>query len=202
MIIKCISTITIYKIRDNQLLNGYTKIWKLYVIHNILLQTIIPSLTLIVCNYWVFIYNGQFSSTLSMYSSILVHGVSCIIIWIDFLISAEKMYYKSIIWPVLFGIMFTIWSIIFEIMNLQNQNGDEYIYEVYDWGESIEIPILFCFISMIIVIIISVFATYIKNVILIRATIQSLKRKEIMKDDSLELSKSMISSGDFKRQYI
>ena len=213
MIIKCISTPTIYniiRINPNQLINAQKKIWRLYVIHNILLQTVIPSITLVVVNYWLFVHDPEYDDpetstettseerNITFYSSIGVHGVSGLIVWIDFIISTEKMYYKSCIWSILFGTLFTIWTGVFAVLGLENHNGEKYIYEVFDWSQGYENPILFYFLSMGILIFVSIIAAFFKNLRLSTAGMISpvMLLKTNGNGSGMELSTSMLSSDN------
>eukprot|EP00483_Globobulimina_turgida_P012655 UN12678 len=96
-------------------------------------------MTLVLINYWIFVYSGpgHFSTQLDAISSYQKHGFAVLVVWIDFLLSAEKMYYKSVFWSVLFGTIYTIWTIIFEIFIHKTKDGDTYIYPAYDWSKSI-----------------------------------------------------------------
>ena len=216
MIIKCISTPIIYniiKINPNQLIMAQKKIWRLYVIHNILLHTVLPCITLVVINYWLFVYDpdidaektgSETNNRASQYSSIAVHGVSAGILWIDFIISTEKMYYKSCIWSILFGTLYTIWTVIFEILELETHQGEKYIYEVFDWSEGLGNPLIFYFLSMAILILVTVAATFFKNWRLSKARIVSPIgnfMQTISTDPSMELSHSLFSSDNQKLKY-
>ena len=116
-------------------------------------------------------YNGGWSDVAKAISSLTVHGVGCIFIWIDFLLSAERFYYKATIWPVLLGTIFTIWSLIFTVLGLKDQNGNPYIYKAYNWSSGVANPIGIYFASVGILIVISIIAAFIKNIILIRSDI-------------------------------
>ena len=83
--------------------------------------------------------------------------------WTDFLLSAERFYYKATFWPVLLGSIFTIWSLIFTYANMTNEHGKPYIYSSYDWSSSTIKPIGFYFASVIILTIISIIAAFIKK---------------------------------------
>ena len=84
----------------------------------------------------------------------------------DFLLSAERMYYKAAFWSVLVGTIYTVWTVIFEIFINMNEEGDPYIYSSYNWSESWT-PILFYFASAVILTVFTAIATFIKNIFLI-----------------------------------
>ena len=89
--------------------------------------------------------------------------------WIDFLLSAERMYYKATTWPVLLGTLFTIWSLIHYHSGLTNEHGNRYIYSSYDWSSSTAKPIGFYFASVVILTFFSCLSTFIKNLIIMRS---------------------------------
>ena len=126
-------------------------------------------------SYWAFVYSGGWDSVAKGVSSVTVHGVGCLFIWIDFLLSAERFYYKATFWAVLFGTLFAIWSLIFTAAELTNEDGKPYIYSSFDWTSGAAKPVGYYFASVAILIIISVFAAFIKNIILIRSDIHTTK---------------------------
>ena len=114
-------------------------------------------------NYWAFEFTGEFSSAIEGFNSLQVHVVNCVITWIDYLLSAEAVYYKSAIWSILFGTVFNIWIIIFEAAGWENENGEPYIYRVSDWSEGWEGPLTIYFISALLLCIWSSLAACIKD---------------------------------------
>ena len=68
------------------------------------------------------------------------------------------------------GVVYTIWTIIFEAAGWKNENGETYVYAAYDWSESL-MPLFFFFLSAAILTIYSVIATFIKNLILMKSDI-------------------------------
>ena len=114
-------------------------------------------------NYWAFEFTGEFSSAIKELNSLQVHVVNCVITWIDYLLSAEAVYYKSAIWSILFGTVFNIWIIIFEAAGWENENGEPYIYRVSDWSEGWEGPLTIYFISAALLCIFTTLAACIKG---------------------------------------
>lgn len=100
-----------------------------------------------------------------------MHGGGWIFILLDFMLSAERLYYKSAIWPVLLGTVFTVWTGIFAAAGLKNDFGKPYVYAVYDWKTSVTGPIILYFVSLVILIIFTSLWTFIKNLILIRSNV-------------------------------
>ena len=86
-------------------------------------------------NYWIFEFTGNFASWYSAFNSLQVHVVNCVITWIDYLLSAEAVYYKSAIWSILFGTAFQIWIIIFEAASWENEYGEGHLHRSGNWSE-------------------------------------------------------------------
>ena len=100
-----------------------------------------------------------------------MHGGGWIFILIDFMLSAERLYYKSTIWPVLLGTAFTVWTGIFAAAGLKNDFGKPYVYAVYDWKTSVTGPLIIFLISVVILTMFTALWTFIKNLILIRSNV-------------------------------
>ena len=122
-------------------------------------------------SYWIFVHTG-FAGLASkwVFSIVSTHGISWMLIYIDFLLSAERMYYKSVFWPVLLGILFTFWTLIFEAAGWKNEAGQPYVYSSYDWSAS-AMPLVFFFLSIVFLTAFSALATFIKNMILMKSDI-------------------------------
>ena len=206
MIIKCISCFKVYKYlqkkidnddneNKNKILYGYifriidpnTNIWIWYIIHKIFLQISLGSMSVVVFNYWLLVYSGpnHFPDENNALSSIQTHGLSCFILWIDYLCSAERLYYKSCIWPILMAFIYTMWTIIFECTLNMNEENDPFLYEVYNWSEHQILPTILFFISCILLSIWTWIAVVIKNFILMKSGIAQIKNKytQILKDN-------------------
>lgn len=136
-----------------------------------------------------------------MINKIQMHGVSCAIIWIDFLISAERMYYKSFIWGILLGTLYTIWSLFFEFFINENENGDPWLYETYNWSEGWQEPLMMYFISLGAIIVVTVIAAFIKNLILMCSEIGKMKvlvnKKDELKDEAMGLDVPLQSDKEY-----
>ena len=130
-----------------------------------------------------------------------MHGVSLGIIWIDFLISAERMYYKSFIWGILLGTLFTIWTLFFEFFINENEYGDPWLYEVYNWSEGWQEPLMYYFISLGCLIVFTVIAAFIKNLVLMCSGIGKMKvlvnEKDEYKDEAMGLEVPLQSDKEY-----
>eukprot|EP01084_Bolivina_argentea_P228695 386195_1 len=190
MIIKSISTYKVYKSIQSDAqselekrIDNSHKLWKLYVIQSILLQTVLPIISMIVFNYFVFVYDGKFESTIDMIDSIQLHGVNCFILWFDFLFSMDRMYYKACLWPIVLWIIYTICTIIFALFINVNEKSDTYLYSIFDWFESMK-PIIYCISTFFNVSVWVVLSTFIKNIILICCTAGKYKYNFVNTDDT------------------
>eukprot|EP01083_Nonionella_stella_P035193 96140_1 len=187
MIMKTICTFEVNAKRhkDNdynlsQSLSSDDPMWKLYIWNSILSQMSVPAVAMLSLNYFAFVCTFRWSSAMSAVESIQIHGGNMILVWLDFYLSAERMYYKASVWPILLGTVYTIWTIIFELTLNMNDQGDPYIYSTYDWSESME-PIIYYLLSAFIMTVFTFIATVTKNLIFIR-NIETLSEWNIKKD--------------------
>ena len=131
-------------------------------------------------------YNGQYASDIDMINSLQIHAGNTLILWLDFLLSAERLYYKGCFWPILFGTIYTIWTVVFELAIGFNEERDPYLYSDYDWSDSMT-PIAYYLASAVTLTIFTILATFIKNIILICSGVGNFKFDRIdeeVEDDS------------------
>eukprot|EP00916_Digyalum_oweni_P011604 GHVL01019342.1.p1 GENE.GHVL01019342.1~~GHVL01019342.1.p1 ORF type:complete len:253 (+),score=42.97 GHVL01019342.1:22-780(+) len=79
--------------------------------------------------YWLLEFDGRFQ-----FSSLLPHGLQMIPVLIDNIISRHDMYIYHFIYPMVYGIIYTIWTAIFFGANLTDQYGNKYVYAAIDYG--------------------------------------------------------------------
>ena len=118
-------------------------------------------------SYWFLIFDGFDNRITWTVSNVLMHGGGWICILIDFILSAERLYYKATIWPILCGIIYIFWGIIFEIAGWKNDRGYQYIYSTMDWSEGVVTPLTISLVSIFAAAVLTALATFIKNLILI-----------------------------------
>eukprot|EP01083_Nonionella_stella_P159041 518394_1 len=172
MILKNICTFTVNAKRRkdedynlNQSLSSDDPMWKLYIWNSVVTQMSLPAAAMLTLNYFAFVCKFKWSSPVRAMDSIQIHGGNFVIFWLNFYLSAERMHYKSFIWSGLLGTLYTIWTIIFEITINMNEEGDPYIYSTYDWSKSMT-PIIYYFLSWVILTAFTAIATFTKNLIL------------------------------------
>ena len=142
---------------------------RLYHFQSILSRTALPMATLVTVNYWLFVYDPSSEyEFLKNLNRIQLHGINAFLMLMDYLLSAEIMGFRSIIWPILFGTLYTIWSVIFEFTIKVNGAGDSYIYSTMDWSEEWETPLILYGLSVVVVSVITLLASCLKNCILVQ----------------------------------
>ena len=94
---------------------------------------------------------------------IQTHGVNAVLMWIDYLLSAERIYYRSALLPILFSSLYAIWTVVFEFTIGQSPNGDPYIYEPVDWRSGWKAPLQFYGIGLVALVVVTWTAAFIKN---------------------------------------
>merc|ERR1712130_278592 len=126
MLVKCLSTFQVYKLVKhtpesniiptitNLEIHTNDRLWKLYISQSILLQSVLPTMSLVIIGHYTFGYKPPRRSTMEILESVQVHGLNLVFLWTDFLISAERMYYKACFWTVSLGTIYTFWAIIYE----------------------------------------------------------------------------------------
>ena len=139
--IRLASTISIYRshekcndrlsLTDDQLESS--KYRRLFTCQTVLTETALPVMTLVMIIFWTIDFKGSFPSALLAFNSLQTHVLDCVVMWVDYILSAEALHYKSMIWPIVFGTVYQIWVIIFEFAHWKNGNGEEYIYTASNW---------------------------------------------------------------------
>eukprot|EP01084_Bolivina_argentea_P160816 279999_1 len=139
----------------------------------------VPTTGMVALNYFAFVCPWSWSSPGAFLAAIQLHGINMILIWLDFYLSAQQMYYKAAFWSIMLGTVYTMWTIIFEIFINLNESGDPYIYSIYNWSESISTPIMYYFLSVALLTGFTAIITLTKNVLLIRAYVTNSAEKTV-----------------------
>ncbi|KAG5681366.1 hypothetical protein PVAND_010808 [Polypedilum vanderplanki] len=82
------------------------------------------------CVYWPIIYNGRDRGI----NDVLTHAVNAIILFIDLFIHAHPPRFSHTIYPVLFGLTYITYSIIYTLSGGTDRDNENYIYSVIDWS--------------------------------------------------------------------
>ena len=122
-------------------------------------------------------YEGFYEKTLWTVSDVLMYGVVWIFISINLVLSAERFYYKLIIWVASFWLLYIFWGIIFEIAGWEIHVGERYISAFMDWSEDAVLPLVITCISIGLEVVFTLLFVFIKNLILIRSGFGEKYRK-------------------------
>jgi hypothetical protein len=129
---------------------------KLMWYHVICWLTMYISLTggiLITILYWAF---GPTQSIGA--STVLDHGILVFCIFVDWIIGCQPFYFIHVIYTILFGWIYGVWTYIFYIEKLTTNTGDVFIYEMVRWDTNPVFAGLACFLySMLSVIVVHFF---------------------------------------------
>ena len=160
-----------YSFTTDALNNDNSLSW-LYTINKILLQIAIPSLSLITFNFWILcdqipVSDIKPSNELEVIATHQLYGYALMAILIDFIFSAQKLYYKSFFWSVLFFTVWTIFSILYDMSGGQNEYGQPFIFETVDWSQQTMVPMIKYWYSIMMLILFNTLFTFSKNLILI-----------------------------------
>ena len=176
---------------------------RLYTVQSILSQTALSMTSGAAIAYWV-AQNSTYSShdpKLKNVNKFQVHGVNALYMWIDYLISAERVECKSIIWSLTFWTLYTIWNIIFEftIKEVPDDDGPQkYIYEVTDWSAGVQKPLMMYVVGLIALCVVTILAVCVKNMILVRQQhvfVESIEKELAECQTHDERSQMLMSSG-------
>ncbi|EDW76201.1 uncharacterized protein Dwil_GK14787 [Drosophila willistoni] len=111
-------------------MNGCCSFFRIYWGMHIITLVLSIVITII---YWSILYDAN-ESTLDA-TNVLTHGFNSICMFIDLWIVAHPLRLLHIFLPVLFGIIYAIFSYIYQINGGINKKGKPYIYHVIDWSK-------------------------------------------------------------------
>ena len=153
---------------------------RIFVIQSILGRTSLPMVTLVMVNYWTFMKwtHDQWPWTKTYpLNDYQVHGINCIVMWMDHLLSAELIFVRSSIWSFVLTLIYLGWNLIFEFVAIDtyidhgddvntDANGHSFIYESTDWSNGWVVPFKVYIASVVSLALYTTFAAWIKNLIL------------------------------------
>ncbi|KAH8245073.1 hypothetical protein KR032_004429, partial [Drosophila birchii] len=104
--------------------------------------------------YWGILYDANESSLDA--TNVLTHAFNSVFMFIDLWIVAHPMRLLQIFLPVLFGVVYSIFSYIYHLCGGINKKGKPYIYHVVDWSQperafatAVGVLLLSCFIYVL-----------------------------------------------------
>jgi len=134
-----------------------------YTVQSILTQTSLPLVSFVTCFYWMFIYYpSSDDNLLDLLDKVQMHQGNCLLMWLDHLISAERYNYRAVICPICVGVLFVIWTVIYEFAI----DDREYIYSVMDWSSGWIIPLIYSVASVVAGVVFGFLVAVSKNCIL------------------------------------
>jgi len=105
---------------------------------------------LIMCNYWALVYTGDLGK--HPYNNIVKHALNAVYMMIDVCLTNSPIWIKHIWQPMAFGIVYLIFSIIYVSFGGNDENGNNYIYNVMDWNRSPGFASVVAIITVVIVL--------------------------------------------------
>ena len=167
-IIKFISTVIAYKTNVVDL-SDYIQHRTLYLLHKVMLWVSLPVLTQVTFNFWAFVYGTEYALTgFTGFDTINTHGISFVFMWVDFVLSQERFYYKNAIWSFGFALCYLLWSVVFEVVGLRDVNGDTYLYRPLDWSDNFQFALIAVAFTLVSIVGFASMHTAIKNLILMK----------------------------------
>ncbi|XP_034474142.1 protein rolling stone [Drosophila innubila] len=100
--------------------------WSMHII------TLVLSVVITII-YWSILYDANESALDA--TNVLTHGFNSICMFIDLWIVAHPLRLLHVFLPVLFGIIYAIFSYIYQMCGGMNKKGKPYIYHVIDWSQ-------------------------------------------------------------------
>ncbi|KAH8255521.1 hypothetical protein KR038_004957, partial [Drosophila bunnanda] len=135
----------------DKLLNGSFSYFRVYWGMHIISLVLSIVITII---YWGILYDANENNLDA--TNVLTHAFNSICMFIDLWIVAHPLRLLHIFLPVLFGIVFAIFSYIYHLCGGINKKGKPYIYHVIDWSQPessfvtvVGVLILSCFIYVL-----------------------------------------------------
>ncbi|XP_059150216.1 protein rolling stone-like [Physella acuta] len=97
-----------------------------------LLYTMCVTGAMMVCLwYWTTVYKGKELTAIRFNT----HAVVAIYVILNMAVTKVPLRLLHFIYPVAFGVIYTLFSAIYYCMDGTNQNGDRYIYSILDWSK-------------------------------------------------------------------
>ncbi|XP_075151374.1 protein rolling stone [Haematobia irritans] len=94
------------------------------------ITTLVVSIVITII-YWSLLYDANESNLTA--TNILTHALNSILMFVDLLIVAHPLRLLHVFLPVVFGIIYAIFSAIYQLCGGKNIKGKPYIYHVIDW---------------------------------------------------------------------
>ncbi|XP_046330400.2 protein rolling stone-like isoform X2 [Haliotis rufescens] len=120
------------RINRQDIQNGFTSYLPWYLKVSWLLYSVVTEGSLhISALYWIFIFKDQDLTLLRF----ILHGMNSIYVLSNLLITAMPVRLYHVIYPIICGFIYTLFSIVYHILGGTNRKGDPYIYKILDWSK-------------------------------------------------------------------
>lgn len=98
------------------------------------LQSIVlPFSFIITLMYWLLVFPTVHGSMRPL--SLMTHGGNFAVIFFDFVIGQQPMFFSKILWPIAFATVYGIFTIVYYYSGGTTESGSHNIYEVIDWSD-------------------------------------------------------------------
>ncbi|XP_067685487.1 protein rolling stone-like [Haliotis asinina] len=122
-------------IRTNRqdIMKGFTSYLRWYMKVSWLLNSVVTvnSVTQISVFYWIFIFRYQELTLLRL----ILHGMNSIYVLTNRLITAIPVSVYHVVYPLIYGVIYTSFSILYHILGRTNGKGQPHIYKILDWSK-------------------------------------------------------------------
>ena len=146
----------------------YPDIYRLYSITTIILKIVLPTLCVLIIHFYAFVFDYNINlkddaQVIMLINDVQTHGINLLLLLIDFAISLKKLYYKDMIYGGLFCIIFGIWTFVFSFSNLETENNQTFVYELFNWKDEPYKGIASLISLMIVTIVAHIILVFTKN---------------------------------------
>lgn len=96
-------------------------------------STVLPFSFLVTLMYWVLVFPTVHGSMRPL--SMATHGGNFVLMFIDFILGQQPMFFSKILWPLGFATLYGIFSVIYYYNGGTTESGSRNIYEAIDWSD-------------------------------------------------------------------
>ncbi|XP_046577834.1 protein rolling stone-like [Haliotis rubra] len=120
------------RINRQDIMKGFTSHLTWYMKVSWLLNSVVTEGSLqISALYWIFIFRNQDLTLLRF----ILHGMNSIYVMCNLLIVNMPVRVYHAIYPIICGVIYTVFSIVYHILGGTNEKGEPYIYKILDWSK-------------------------------------------------------------------
>jgi hypothetical protein len=98
------------------------------------LQSIVlPFSFIITLMYWTLVFPTVRGSMRPL--SVMTHGGNFAVIFVDFVLGQQPMFFSKILWPLVFASVYGIFTLVYYYNGGTTESGSRNIYEIIDWSD-------------------------------------------------------------------